>query len=39
MPLKRGADVSVTIVRRELRAWLRAPDEGMAVEDAVRKLL
>ena len=36
---ERGADVGVTIVRRELRAWLRASDEGRAVEDAVGRLL
>ena len=36
---ERGADVGVTIVRRELRKWLRASDEGRAVEDAVGRLL
>ena len=32
-------DVSVTIARRELRAWLRSSPEGAAVEDAVGRLL
>ena len=36
---ERGADVGVTIVRRELRKWLRASAEGRAVEDAVGLLL
>ena len=36
---ERGADVGVTIVRRELRAWLRGSDEGRAVEEAVGRLL
>ena len=36
---ERGADVSVTIVRRELRKWLRASAEGRAVEAAVGGLL
>ena len=36
---QRGNDVSVTIVRRELRAWLRASAEGAAVEGAVGQLL
>ena len=36
---ERGADVGVTIVRRELRAWLRASAEGRAVEEAVGRLL
>ena len=31
--------MGVTIVRRELRKWLRASDEGRAVEDAVGRLL
>ena len=31
--------VTVTIARRELRAWLRASPEGAAVEDAVVRLL
>ena len=31
--------VTVTIARRELRAWLRASPEGAAVEDAVGRLL
>ena len=36
---QRGDDLTVTIARRELRAWLRASDEGQAVEDSVGKLL
>ena len=32
-------DVKGTIARRELRNWLRASDEGQAVEDAVGRLL
>ena len=36
---ERGGDVSVTIVRRELRAWLRKSAEGAAVEGAVGLLL
>ncbi len=36
---ERGADVGVTIVRRELRAWLRGSEEGAAVEEAVGRLL
>ena len=36
---QRGDDVSVTIVRRELRAWLRTSSEGAAVEAAVGRLL
>ena len=36
---QRGDDLTVTIARRELRAWLRASDEGQAVEDSVAKLL
>ena len=35
----RGASVSVTIARRELRAWLRAGPQGAAVEGVVRSLL
>ena len=35
----RGASVSVTIARRELRAWLRAGPEGAAVEGVVQLLL
>ena len=31
--------VTVTIARRELRNWLRASEEGRAVEDAVGRLL
>ena len=38
--LRRERDrVTVTIARRELRAWLRASPEGAAVEDAVARLL
>ncbi len=36
---ERGHDVSVTIARRELRTWLRASAEGMAVEAGVGRLL
>ena len=36
---ERGASVSVTIARRELRAWLRAGAEGRAVEGVVKSLL
>ena len=36
---ERGADVGVTIVRRELRRWLRASAEGRGVEEAVGRLL
>ena len=36
---ERGASVSVTIARRELRAWLRAGAEGAAVEGVVKLLL
>ena len=32
-------DLSVTIARRELRAWLRSSPEGAAVEAAVKRLL
>ena len=35
----RGESVSVTIARRELRAWLRAGPEGAAVEGVVGRLL
>ena len=36
---ERGDGVGVTIVRRELRKWLRESDEGRAVEEAVSRLL
>ena len=36
---RRGDDVSVTIVRRELRRWLRESSEGKQVEAAVAALL
>ena len=36
---QRGDDVSVTIARRELRAWLRTSPEGAAVEGAVGRVL
>ena len=36
---ERGANVSVTIVRRELRKWLRESNEGKEVEAAVGQLL
>ena len=36
---ERGASVSVTIARRELRAWLRTGAEGRAVEGVVKSLL
>ena len=36
---ERGDDVSVTVARRELRAWLRQSAEGEAVEAAVAELL
>ena len=36
---ERGDNVSVTIVRRELRAWLRTSPQGAAVEAAVQQLL
>ena len=36
---KRGDKLTVTIARRELRAWLRTSDEGKSVEDSVTKLL
>lgn len=34
-----GRVFSVTVARRELRAWLRGSDEGVRVEGAVKKLL
>lgn len=36
---ERGDDVSVTVARRELRAWLRQSAEGKAVEAVVADLL
>ena len=36
---ERGERLTVTIVRRELRAWLRSSPEGAAVEAAVGQLL
>ena len=36
---QRGDNVSVTIARRELRAWLRTSPEGAAVEGAVGRVL
>ena len=36
---QRGERLTVTIARRELRAWLRASAEGAAVEGAVGRLL
>ena len=36
---QRGDKLSVTIVRRELRKWLRTSEEGRAVETRVVKLL
>ena len=36
---KARGNVSVTVVRRELRAWLKLSKQGKAVEDAVGKLL
>ena len=36
---QRGDELTVTIARRELRAWLRASRQGKAVETAVGKLL
>ena len=36
---RRGARLTVTIARRELRAWLRHSPEGKAVEDVVQSLL
>ena len=36
---ERGDKVTVTIARRELRAWLRSSPEGAAVEAAVGQLL
>ena len=35
----RGNRFTSTITRRELRKWLRASDEGKAVETAVTRLL
>ena len=35
----RGDRLTSTITRRELRKWLRASDEGKAVETAVTRLL
>ncbi len=34
-----GDKLTVTIARRDLRAWLRTSEEGRAVEDAVAELL
>ena len=36
---QRGDRLTVTITRRELRAWLRNSPEGAAVEQAVERLL
>ena len=36
---QRGEGLTVTIARRELRAWLRGSAEGAAVEGAVGALL
>ena len=36
---QRGDELTVAMVRRELRAWLRTSDEGQAVESAVSRLL
>ena len=36
---KRGDKLTVTIARRELRAWLSTSDEGKSVEDSVTELL
>ena len=36
---ERGEDVSVTIVRRELRKWLRSSEEGKRVEVTAVELL
>ena len=36
---ERGERLTVTIARRELRAWLRGSAEGAAVEGAVGRLL
>ena len=36
---ERGAKLTATIVRSELRKWLRASNEGRAVESAIAKLL
>ena len=35
---QRGNQLTVIVARRELRAWLRKSPEGIAVEDAVKKL-
>ena len=36
---QRGDNVSVTIARRELRAWLRNSPQGAAAESSVTRLL
>ena len=36
---ERGATVSTTIARRELRGWLAQSDEGKQVETLVKRLL
>ena len=36
---QRGDELTVAMIRRELRAWLRTSDEGRAVESAVSRLL
>ncbi len=36
---QRGDKLTVTIARRELRAWLRSSEEGQTVETAVGRLL
>ncbi len=36
---ERGAKLTVTIARRELRKWLRGSEEGAAVEGVVGRLL
>ena len=36
---ERGSKLTVTVARRELRKWLRASEEGAAVEAAVGELL
>ena len=36
---KRGDKLTVTIVRRDLRKWLRTSTEGKAVQNSVRRLL
>ena len=35
---QRGNQLTAIVARRELRAWLRKSPEGIAVEDAVKKL-